>query len=100
MCTLIPEILNTDLDSHCKNCPYHEEKFDYEFRDTIGEVDIDDVISNPYIANDLELLQKHYTILLDYYYDVCRKYIMLQRKLRIIQKGIKYDEMRDKTYSE
>lgn len=98
MCTLIPEILSVDLNSHCKNCPYHNEQFSYKHM--VDNVELHDVIANKYISNDLEKLQKYYTVLLNYYDKLNAKCNRYQNEIKRLKKGIKYDEMRDKTYSE
>lgn len=98
MCTLIREILSVDFDSHCNNCPYHEEKFQYQ--DKIGNVDINDVLTNPYIANDIETLKKYYTVLLSYYNQLNRKCASYQNQIIMLKKGIGYDKVCDAAYSE
>lgn len=70
MSLLIKELLNVDFDKHCRDCPYNEHDIIKRFNNYLDNVNVDKVIANPDIANDLDLLQKHYTILLDYYCDL------------------------------
>lgn len=48
-------------------------------------IDLNNIIVNPYLSNDVETLQKYYTILLDYVCD-------LEEKLKIL----KYENMKIK----
>lgn len=65
---LIDELLNVDFDKHCRDCPYNTKDFSKRFYEYTDSIDINTVIANPNIANDIDLLQKHYTLLLDYCY--------------------------------
>lgn len=78
---LIEELLNVDFDKHCRDCPYNTKDFSKRFYEYTENIDVNKVIANPKIANDLDLLQKHYTILLDYCYDLEDKNRLLTEKM-------------------
>lgn len=101
---LIDELLNVDFDKHCRDCPYREQDFSKRFNDYVDSVDITKVIANPEIANDIDLLQKHYTILLDYCYDLEDKNRLYKEKLGVLDRQIywkdkKIDKLKQKNES-
>ena len=86
---LIDELLNVNFDKHCRDCPYRDNNDIWKrFNDYVDSVDVTKVIANPEIANDLDLLQKHYTILLDYCYDLEDKNRLYKEKLGVLDRQL------------
>lgn len=85
---LIEELLNVDFDKHCRDCPYNTKDFSKRFIDHLDRIDFTKVISNDKISNDLETLQKHYTILLDFCYDLMNKNDETIEKMEILERNL------------
>lgn len=85
---LIDELLNVDFDKHCRDCPYNTKDFSKRFTDYLDRIDFTKVISNDKISNDLETLQKHYTILLDFCYDLMNKNDETIEKMEILERNL------------
>ena len=86
---LIDELLNVNFDKHCRDCPYNTKDFSKRFTDHLDRIDFTNVISNDKISNDLETLQKHYTILLDFCYELMEKRMRDKELLDILNRRIK-----------
>ena len=99
MSLLIDDILNVNFDKHCRDCPYNKKDFSKRFRDYLENIDFTNVISNKYISNDLETLQKHYTILLDFCYDLMEKNDKQKEKNEILERKIYWLERKDEKWN-
>ena len=87
---LIDELLNVNFDKHCRDCPYRDNNDIWKrFNDYVDRIDFTNVISNDKISNDLETLQKHYTILLDFCYELMEKRMRDKELLDILNRRIK-----------
>lgn len=90
---LIDELLNVNFDKHCRDCPYNTKDFSKRFTDYLDRIDFTNVINNDKISNDLETLQKHYTIFLDFCYELMEKRMRDKELLDILNRRIKlYEE--------
>lgn len=86
---LIDELLNVNFDKHCRDCPYRDNNDIWKrFNDYVDSVDITKVIANPKIANDLETLQKHYTILLDFCYELMENDEKKKEEIEILKRKL------------
>ena len=85
---LLDELLNVNFDKRCRDCPYKEKDFSKRFTDYLNRIDFTNVISNDKISNDLETLQKHYTILLDFCYDLMNKNDETIEKMKILERTL------------
>ena len=89
---LIDELLNVNFDKHCRDCPYKEKDFSKRFTDYLDRIDFTNVINNDKISNDLETLQKHYTILLDFYYELMEKDEKKKEEIEILKRKLNWYE--------
>lgn len=90
---LIDELLNVDFDKHCRDCPYNKKDFSKLFNDYLDSIDFTNVLNNKNVSDDLEQLQKHYTILLDFCYELMEKRMRDKELLDILNRRIKlYEE--------
>lgn len=94
---LIDELLNVDFDKHCRDCPYNIKDFSKRFYEYTDSIDINTVITNPNIANDIDLLQKHYTLLLDYCYDLEDNNRLYKEKYEIANRKIYWKDKKIKS---
>ena len=96
---LIEELLNVDFDKHCRDCPYNTKDFSKRFYEYVDSIDIDTVIANPDIANDIDLLEKHYTLLLDYCYELENNNRLYKEKYQILNRRIYWKDRKIKSLS-
>ena len=89
---LIEELLNVDFDKHCRDCPYNTKDFSKRFTDYLDRIDFTNVISNDKISNDLEILQKHYTILIDFCYELMEKDEKKKEEIEILKRKLNWYE--------
>lgn len=61
-------------------------------------VDINNIITNPYISDDLNVLRKHYSLLLEYVIELEHKIEDQKRKDEYQQRIINGYEMKEKGY--
>ena len=87
---LIDELLNVNFDKHCRDCPYNTKDFSKRFTDYLDRIDFTNVISNDKISNDLETLQKHYTILLDFCYELMEKDEKKKEEIEILKRKLNW----------
>ena len=85
---LIEELLNVNFDKGCRDCPYNTKDFSKRFTDYLNRIDFTNVISNDKISNDLETLQKHYTILLDFCYELMENDEKKKEEIEILKRKL------------
>ena len=85
---LIDELLNVNFDKHCRDCPYNTKDFSKRFTDYLNRIDFTNVISNDKISNDLETLQTHYTILLDFCYELMENDEKKKEEIEILKRKL------------
>lgn len=96
---LIEELLNVDFDKHCRDCPYNTQDFSKRFTDYLDRIDFTNVISNDKISNDLETLQKHYTILLDFCYELMEKDEKKKEEIEILKRNLYWKDKKIESLS-
>ena len=64
----------------------------------IKTVDISNIITNPYISDDLNVLRKHYSLLLEYVIELEHKIEDQKRKDEYQKRIIKGYEMKERGY--
>lgn len=97
---LVEELLNVDFDKHCRDCPYNKKDFSKMFNDYLDSVDFTNVLNNKNISDDLEQLQKHYTILLDFCYELMEKRMHDKESLDILKRSIYWKDDKIKNLTE
>ena len=96
---LIDELLNVNFDKHCRDCPYNTKDFSKRFTDYLNRIDFTNVISNDKISNDLETLQKHYTILLDFCYEIMEKDEKKKEEIEILKRKLYWKDKKIESLS-
>ena len=96
---LIDELLNVNFDKRCRDCPYKEKDFSKRFTNYLDRIDFTNVISNDKISNDLETLQKHYTILLDFCYEIMEKDEKKKEEIEILKRKLYWKDKKIESLS-
>lgn len=96
---LIDELLDINFDKHCRDCPYNTQDFSKRFTNYLDRIDFTNVISNDKISNDLETLQKHYTILLDFCYEIMEKDEKKKEEIEILKRKLYWKDKKIESLS-
>lgn len=96
---LIDALLNVNFDKHCRDCPYNTQDFSKRFTNYLDRIDFTNVISNDKISNDLETLQKHYTILLDFCYEIMEKDEKKKEEIEILKRKLYWKDKKIESLS-